>query len=779
MEKRKLSVTLQYALRYFIVIAATILAIFLMVGWILQQHKAFVVEHVRENVENFMEELDESLIKQKSVAQEIFLDDLTAPGIITSHTLQTVKGIRQLELYRETLMLNDYLFLKYPGGISGGRNLILSSGTISQKSFLEYELKLDTGSEEVMNQMLENIAMPDSAILKGRTGENLFVWTYPFRNGFNGKTGIIGFGIKGSTLEGYLYSKVQDMPFYATLIDDSGQVLFEINELAGMTDQKVQKITEKLSEGETVKGYFSDVYESINGFTFYIILDDSYILADFRQIVTIVLFLGSVIVIAAMLLLLFVNHVHIRQIREVRDDLLKLQAGRNEETLDSNEFSQMHGLIRNIYQEQSRKTQERHYLDQTMCDVIARLLFSGRLAQREDMLQDLVHMFCPKLQNQYYTVFGVIAGERCDAILQQLQLDTFVLLCSEDVDLLNNITYLIVGLPDEDTQGRLRRSLGERLLKEAEANGIRNLFAVSGKTYEKLYEVSEAYHEVLQLTNVLLDESQSVTGQVFVYEEQLMEKAQTALTPQERQTVTDHLANGTLADAEQTVEFLFERLLTKQGQANHDFALHSLALLLESLFCEIGLEEEAITRLRESEGMTADTLKKCTLQLISNTKNENPNDSDAILDYINANFRDNSMGLETLAVQFNMSASNLSRRIKERIGENYSDYIFRIRLEEACRLLRETEISVRNIPAEIGYGDYSSFSRKFKTKMGVTLKEYRTQAKAEASNAEASNAEASNTEANNTEANNAETNNTEASNAEANNKETEHGEGGH
>lgn len=119
MEKRRLNVALQYALRYFIVIAATVLAIFLMVGWILQQHKAFVVEHVRENVENFMEELDESLIRQKSVAQEIFLDDLTSPGSITSHTLQTVKGIRQLELYQETLMLNDYLFLNYSGGGSG------------------------------------------------------------------------------------------------------------------------------------------------------------------------------------------------------------------------------------------------------------------------------------------------------------------------------------------------------------------------------------------------------------------------------------------------------------------------------------------------------------------------------------------------------------------------------------------------------------------------------------------------------------------------------------
>lgn len=533
--------------------------------------------------------------------------------------------------------------------------MILSSGTISKKNFLKYELKLDECSVEVMNRLLENDTISDSAILKGRTGENFFVWTYPFRNGFNGKKGIIGFGIKGSTLEEYLYSKVQDMPFYAILTDDSGQVLFEINELSGLTEKRVEQITEKLSEGETIKGYFSDVYESLNGFTFSIILDDSYILADFRQIVTVVMFWGSVIVIVAVLLLLFVNQVHIRQIREVRDDLLKLQAGRDEEMLDSNEFSQMHDLIRNIYQEQSRKTQERNDLDQTMWEVIAKLLFSGKLTQREDMLRDLVHMFCPKLQNQYYTVLGVIAGERCEVFWHQLELDTFVLPCRGDVELLNNIIYLIVGLPDADAQGNLRRSLGDRLLEEAKANGIRSLFVVSGKTYEKLYEVSEAYHEVLQLTNELLDEEQSVAGQVFIYEEQLLKKA-----------------------------------------------------------------EEA-------------ALKKSTM--------ENANASDAILDYINANFRDNSMGLETLAVQFNMSVSNLSRRIKESIGENYSDYIFRIRLEEACRLLRETEISVRNIPAEIGYGDYSSFSRKFKSKLGVTLKEYRTQAQAEADNTEAEHEE--------------------------------------
>lgn len=454
------------------------------------------------------------------------------------------------------------------------------------------------------------------------------------------------------------------------------------------------------------------------------------VLSEVRQIVSIVLFWGVVIIIAALCLLLIVNHFHIKQIRQVRDDLLKLQEKTGEHKRDGNEFLQMHDLIANIYMEQSRKTKERYDRDRTMWDVIANLLLSGKLAQREDMLTELVDMFCPKLHSQYYAVVGVIAAENCDEFLEGLETDEFLLICKKEPNQLSNIRYLIMGIDDEDADGTIRRNLSHILLEKAHHDDI-EMVVVSGKVYDSLNGICDSYRDVLQLTNVLLAGKEEISQSVFVYEEYLWERANTALTQEERANAIENLTDGTYEMAVATIELLFEKVLSQKEKANFDFGLHCLAILLEDLFREAGVEEGLLLKLKDVDNLTPENLKKCAMHMISGRKPENNDSVDAILNYINDNFRDNSMGLDTLAAEFNMSVSSLSRRIRESIGENYSDYIFRIRLEEACRLLRETQISVRDIPNEVGYSDYSSFSRKFKARMGVTLKEYRVKEQTE------------------------------------------------
>ena len=138
MRRNKINITVQYALSYCVVIVVTALFVFLMVEWILLQHKETLVKNVKEDVHTYMDELDMALAKQKEIAQEIFSDDLTSPDNITTHPLQTVKGIKQLELYRNSLLLNDCIFLKYPGY----DELILQSGTISTESFIKYQLNM-------------------------------------------------------------------------------------------------------------------------------------------------------------------------------------------------------------------------------------------------------------------------------------------------------------------------------------------------------------------------------------------------------------------------------------------------------------------------------------------------------------------------------------------------------------------------------------------------------------------------------------------------------------
>ena len=84
------------------------------------------------------------------------------------------------------------------------------------------------------------------------------------------------------------------------------------------------------------------------------------------------------------------------------------------------------------------------------------------------------------------------------------------------------------------------------------------------------------------------------------------------------------------------------------------------------------------------------------------------------------------LSAEEMSRMLNISSSHFSRVFKSTCGENYSEYVARIRMEEAIRMMNETDLPVRTIAEKIGYGEnISYFSRKFKSIYGITPSEYR------------------------------------------------------
>ena len=98
---------------------------------------------------------------------------------------------------------------------------------------------------------------------------------------------------------------------------------------------------------------------------------------------------------------------------------------------------------------------------------------------------------------------------------------------------------------------------------------------------------------------------------------------------------------------------------------------------------------------------------------------------DEILNYINKEFGDSSLSLEGLADRFGLSIYYISRFFKEHTGRNFIDHISRIRMEEAKRMLFETNMTLKDIVIAVGYLDIPSFSRKFKRNEGITPGQYR------------------------------------------------------
>lgn len=95
----------------------------------------------------------------------------------------------------------------------------------------------------------------------------------------------------------------------------------------------------------------------------------------------------------------------------------------------------------------------------------------------------------------------------------------------------------------------------------------------------------------------------------------------------------------------------------------------------------------------------------------------------SILNYLKQHYKDAT--LQSVAKEFNYSPSYVSRLIKAQTHTNFVSIQRRLKINEACRLLRETELSVADISERIGFESCSSFYKAFAAQTGRTPSAYR------------------------------------------------------
>lgn len=94
-----------------------------------------------------------------------------------------------------------------------------------------------------------------------------------------------------------------------------------------------------------------------------------------------------------------------------------------------------------------------------------------------------------------------------------------------------------------------------------------------------------------------------------------------------------------------------------------------------------------------------------------------------ILDYLNAHYQ--TVTLSQAAGHFGFSAPHFSALIKESTGRTFLQLLRGIKLDQACRALRETSLSVAAVAEIAGYQSPEHFMRTFKKEYGVTPAAYR------------------------------------------------------
>lgn len=90
-----------------------------------------------------------------------------------------------------------------------------------------------------------------------------------------------------------------------------------------------------------------------------------------------------------------------------------------------------------------------------------------------------------------------------------------------------------------------------------------------------------------------------------------------------------------------------------------------------------------------------------------------------IYDFSFSNFK-NKIMLEDIAGIANLSPSSFCRYFKLKTRKTYSQFINELRIGNACKLLMETQIPVKQICYECGFNNFSSFHTTFKLITGKT-----------------------------------------------------------
>ncbi len=96
-----------------------------------------------------------------------------------------------------------------------------------------------------------------------------------------------------------------------------------------------------------------------------------------------------------------------------------------------------------------------------------------------------------------------------------------------------------------------------------------------------------------------------------------------------------------------------------------------------------------------------------------------------LVNLIHAQMSKGEIDTDTIATAMGMSRKQLRTKVQTITGEPTANYVLRVRMGKAKRLVRTTSASIGEVAAKCGFQDVAHFSRAFKQFFGVTPSQYR------------------------------------------------------
>ena len=123
--------------------------------------------------------------------------------------------------------------------------------------------------------------------------------------------------------------------------------------------------------------------------------------------------------------------------------------------------------------------------------------------------------------------------------------------------------------------------------------------------------------------------------------------------------------------------------------------------------------------------MAKDTsAKKDTADATERSEDRNEHIQKAVT-YVQEHYFDPDLSVDTIARGVFLERSYFSIVFKEQMGMPPHHFLIKVRMENACRMLSDSSMSIKRIADAVGYRDQGYFDKVFRKSVGRSPSEYR------------------------------------------------------
>lgn len=301
----------------------------------------------------------------------------------------------------------------------------------------------------------------------------------------------------------------------------------------------------------------------------------------------------------------------------------------------------------------------------------------------------------------------------------------------------HHIVLVLKGIDREEAKKILYE-----LMQNVEEETRHRIGMVVGDTVDSMGEIPEGYGRCLGMLGYFFFYNQIPVPILFTGVPVYAKPVPMEVFADIRNQLVESIVSQDRKNWDDRLQNFFRKLCVLSEGKKEDACFHfcSTIRIMEERFYALGikglgldvkdiLEEGRLTKnYREMSDLYGGYLEKYMDLLKDSVVSNDKKDMIHAKEYIEAHYREN-LTLEVLAGEIHMNPYYFSSYFKKNAGENFKDYVNKIRLKHALSLLVSTDMKAYEIAEKVGFRDARSFSELFQRSYGETPVSYRKRVK--------------------------------------------------